>query len=707
MIKWKYVERPSLVAVYFLLVTCDAGSTAQGRHLPTAWDELDTPSFVEAARLDVAEGQLDEATESQVRQNAKARLLAVDAIATGNLYNIRQLFELAKPTMKAQEIAEVQQRLSQRDDDPSTLQFWEMQSRVELLEQLSADPQQSRQLACDWCDAKGQIIDDTDRGKAEFNPTYEEALFHYRVRWLLSRLRYKTVNSSSMTATWTGTITAPRSGQYVFSATPINPSFGNPGEGQYYYQSLRVTVGNDLALDAKWPDWKFNGEAIALEAGTALPIVVEFSHSRKVGGTSDDHTSGNECPVAMLYWSGPGIARQLVPANVLTLPDGSGPGLLVTFRSTKDGQSEPAVLSDPRVDHVWLSGICVVPKHPQQQRYVVDAVWQRYSRPEFIEWCQNDHHLWALLNDEMLAECLSHEQRRAVVQTALDNPDLLTAQLWQAARQFFMNYRFDDPGGAMDVLGRWMVENADESPELSRDYFTVNLLRYRALADALTYQYPDHKRQLEDNYLVTDDGRCVLPAAYTLAFSYLISGPTLDKMNSHVGIEEWVAKLDERLADKSLTGERRVNWLLARATAQEIRNVMADRHSWQFGDPSRGLPWVEQAVSEATDQSTKVRAQLNQVVRLAVTNRYDEASQGIAAIAADGVIATNDKLTEWKNRIDTMKRVDAEDVQRQQEIAQEAYRRRIEVLRDQAARNGDSVAAQRFGQILDELPSGP
>ena len=67
----------------------------------------------------------------------------------------------------------------------------------------------------------------------------------------------------------------------------------------------------------------------------------------------------------------------------------------------------------------------------------------------------------------------------------------------------------------------------------------------------------------------------------------------------------WIERLEARLADESLTGDRRVNWLLARAQAEEIRRGRPHEHYLTVERPLAGRAWIEEATLVAESEGVR------------------------------------------------------------------------------------------------------
>jgi hypothetical protein len=453
-----------------------------------------------------------------------------------------------------------------------------------------------------------------------------------------------------------------------------------------------VSIDGNQSLNAGWNDWKYLGTPVTLTANQPTPIKIEYVHSRIVGGPTDDHTSGNECPSALLYWEGPGISRGIVPSQAISASDGSGNGLLGTFQSSYGGQQVTKTSVDPSIDHVWISGICIVPQHLPQQRAVMDQVWQRYGNQSFVDRCRQQQLPYPLLADEMLVECLNREQRLAVVNWAAEAPDLVNSQSWKVVRQFFMNYRHDAPQEVLDVLGEWMVAHQDIVPDIGADFLVANRVQFRLLADALFVQYPPHAEQLETNYLVTENGQCVLPTAYTLGYGYLMVNK----------LEDWIKLLDDRLADDSLAGDRRVNWLIARAQAEELRDLHPGRNYVGHEELLAGRGWLDEAALVAENDELKLRVVNERLARLVGLNEWNAVDKEFAHME-EAFPRAQQAVASWKSTTDAMKSKIADRIESHRRVADQAYVDELTRRRDTAANRGEFNDVAAYEMILTGL----
>ena len=228
--------------------------------------------------------------------------------------------------------------------------------------------------------------------------------------------------------------------------------------------------------------------------------------------------------------------------------------------------------------------------------------------------------------------------------------------------------------------------------------YWTNRLDYNVLGYAVSWQYPAHMALLEQNYLVQTDGRCCQPVAYVLAHSYAMKSR----------MEDWVAKLDARLKDTSLTGDRRVGWLLARAQAEEIRlSRPEDRKEVTYAYLA-GRGWIEEACLTAQSESVRLLAYKELAVRLASEEQFAAAraqldKAGQKCSSADSVA----RLAVWRQEIGQVAAGYESLHQNQTAAAQKGYWDAVRARHQQAVSAGDKAAASRYEQIMSDAGVKP
>ena len=277
--------------------------------------------------------------------------------------------------------------------------------------------------------------------------------------------------------------------------------------------------------------------------------------------------------------------------------------------------------------------------------------------------------------------------------------------------------RYRCPDGALEFFGTWCQRHADdpvqfsdkffyhselygtwracvegEPAQFSASFYHKNRMLYRWLGDSVAWTYPPHLGQLEDQYLAAPDGTCVLPAAYTLTYGYWSLGR----------IQEWIDKLDARLADKQLTGDRRVNWLIARAHAEEIRQGKVSR--WPGAHQTlAGRGWIETACLVAQSEPVRLRAYRELIVRLVAEEEIDKAQAQLDRLQGSfSEPAVTGDLATWQGDLDKARARLQQNQVDQAAQAKEAYVEQLRERYQKAVDRDDQAAVTRYGEMLSE-----
>ena len=266
------------------------------------------------------------------------------------------------------------------------------------------------------------------------------------------------------------------------------------------------------------------------------------------------------------------------------------------------------------------------------------------------------------------------------------------AILWMYAMS-----RISSPDTALNLLGSWLQTHTQVEPQFSSaDQATADSC-YLNLGFGLALQYRPHLTPVEQNYLPLADGGCCLPAAYGLAHAYRCLGRA----------EEWIAKLDARLQDKTIQGDPRVGWLLARAWAEEFRSAGAGE-----GGPLRhvlaGRSWLDEACLTAQSEPVKLRAYKELLVRLTQEEQFDAARDLLKK--ATGQCSLPDsatKLAQWGQQIDALAQSSAQSHAQQVTDSQKAYWDAIRARRQKALDAGDKAAVSRYEKMMSDAGITP
>jgi hypothetical protein len=428
-----------------------------------------------------------------------------------------------------------------------------------------------------------------------------------QAEWCLQQVLPKKVDRKAFSATWIGVLTPRRSATYVFSTTPINvnKAIGNDA----VRETMSVTLaGNQVlntnpdqpgAADAKKSErkqlsassiataWEWKGQPIPLQAGRAVPIRVDVTYACRRANPTD-------APSAMLFWEAPGMDRRSIAGEMLTLPNGSAGGLQAAYSWKEETQPITVTEQDPTLDFAWATPADIAPRAPAVVRQLTDRIWQLATSPAYLGDCTSRNVSHIYFDDASSIEYLTSTQRKEFTQLLVQHPDLLALANKEQLVRIYRSLRFGAEDESLDLLGLWMHRHANIEPEITAEFFHVNRQSFVELADCITRQLPNQYKLLKERYLETSDGRCVLPAAYTLSYSFAMAansaaaampkGPiqaTRESKSNRSGnasiatasspaapdalSNDWVKLVEAKLNDKSMVGNLRVNWLLARA----------------------------------------------------------------------------------------------------------------------------------------------
>ncbi len=515
-----------------------------------------------------------------------------------------------------------------------------------------------------------------------------EDLREKQLGWLLKSITWSRKKfEGGFSVTWTGQIRPLQSGSYTFSVSPIdiNRNFLNEVVSQW----MTVRIDGQEVVNASPGDWKYEGEAVELSAGVSVPLQVTYRYE-----TTSRNIEGGKPPCAVLYWEGPGISKTVVPANVLLTPDGKANGLLAEYkRPSAEGDEVLTTLVEPRLEHLWQRDRNFISPHPDAQQQVTSELWGRLINPALFDTCEaaNDPLQHRLIRDSKLGCYLTGEQRREFLERLTERPALLEMMSIDQISEVFVNCQQGTGNASVRLLGTWMHLHSNVEPELALNFYRENRHLYRYLTIRLVWQDRRGIELLLDEYLELPDGSCCLPAAYTLAYGHLVQGK----------IEEWVELLNAKLADNSLTGERRVNWLLARAQAQEIRHGLASRHVIRWEALLAGREWLEEAQLVAESQAASRRALKERASRLTATNQWEPAKQLLQQHAAGSI--SQEELTTWQMDIDAME-LAAEELQEKNKVdARIAQLDELRRRKQRATDAGNAAAEARYSNLIEQM----
>jgi hypothetical protein len=615
-------------------------------------------------------------------ERAKRTALSEGGLASLSVQEQQAILGWSDPVLTDAEKLSLQELIGSRYGDPQQLGFVEFQARASILSSLLPVGYEGhaglRKSLGDWIEShqlSGLEPDQLD--------------------WCFRTLLPPVDDKSGFRAVWTGYLTPPRSGQYTFSVSPWKVSYENTeyGATRRYRQSMNVQVNGKHLVAASPEGWSYGGDGIELTAGQAVPVRIEFAYER-----NDQHRL---CPV-ILYWRGPGTSESVVPASVFTRNEEGDAGLDATYVwATEDGDaagvtremSEQTV--DPNVEFVWHDGLTVDARSMGARAIAQEFVnrWMRDSK-EFADDLRRRPQMAALLTCDQLRSCL-----QALVSNEIALRSISPAEM----QRLYGAVRCGAEEDAVELLGVWMTYRANDVPQVAADageYFRLNRTFYYFLSTQIGFENPEAMSLLEERFLETENGECCLPVAYALTEAYLLRG---DPAGPAGEIALWIDKLEERLADESLVGDRRVSWLIARAHAEEVRYGRHGRHNWNLPVLASGRSWIDEARLVAESDPMRWRAELEYVTRLGTQGQIDEATkhlEGLGQPPSEAIAAIVRPMSERLVQLGAVKEQDAEN---QLQLQQDGYLQTIRDLGEQARARGDGAKAAQYESIIDQL----
>ena len=621
-----------------------------------------------------------------LRNQAKKMLLESNAVQTLSESQLNQILNLAGPSLTDVDKTTLRESINEQRDSVGQLDFEQMRSRLQTNNQLVDTSGHEghvvlRELTAEWLKSQNMSALSNKQLRMCLGLTYP----------MLSASASGTEACRGLTAEWTGQITPSHSGETVFSISPIDVNEKAPGHSRRL--TMQVWIDAQLVIDANPEEWKSEGEPVLLKQGEPVSVRVKIYYAclgeRWIAK-----------PIAAsLYWEGAAGPRSIVPesAFVITNNDAAEPksGLQASYHWEREGREivESAVV--PNLDTVIASNtIC---SYQDVLSSLVTEMLDRYIASDSLQTLSSEQEQASKnaspLSSGRLMRCLvlcTSAERAACLERILAQNDVVCSakslRLYEWARP-------GNPELALDLVGVSMqqgIRHSSYGPTVAGsawEYTIGNRERYIGLAHALAWEYPPSSKQLEEQYLEMPDGGCCLPVARTISYVYLMQ----DNINA------WIELLDSKLEDPSLTGDRRVSWLLARAQVEEIRRGRSGRFSTPMERILAGRAWLDEArlVAESAAESRSALKEL--FVRLIATGQWDSARELLAqeTTKSGGQL----KFASWHAHIDALELADEETQAQHKDEANQAYLAELERRRQQKVDSGSD--ASRYDALIE------
>lgn len=635
---------------------------------------------VDAAAFLVAQG-LTRVDASQQADVATAWLLESGAVSRLSADTINRLSQAAGSQLTD---AQRQALLSESREilgEASGISFDDLKEHIDVrTAYLYPDTENGRvakrQIVVDWADSRDPASLPIDQ-----------------VDWAMMAMLPKWMSEyppQEIDATWQARIIPPRSGEYMFGLSPHKLSATREeGDAQFFRQWMTIEVDGQKVLEAQPGDWQQDGTPVRLAQGQ--PATVKVTLRYRMRGYVPLPAAGQ------LYWSGPGIAKQIVGAAFYSLPNANEPGVrLAVSRRNGSGQYSCETTVDSIDQIIGKHAICT---HEQTLQRYIDQRLDDYLSPSFMNQAvakassdnvaEREPHPFTFLPDYrgIVNKASSTLRRRIANEFALRPEVFGPLDVWTMV-YFHDAVRFGAEREALDMLGAWMTIHASDSPELvgsTREFFDVNRAAYRHLIIPLVLEHAESAEWLEEDYLEMEDGTCCLSVATVVAYCHLVSGRML----------EWIEKLDARLGDASVAGDRRVSWLIARAVAEEIRTCPQDhKHYPGCHRIGAGFGWLDEAMLVAKTPNVKELAGRERVARLVALGKWD---------AAEAALEGNPGLGDLQARLSLLRSAAALEAENQAAAADAAVLAEMRRRRARANARGDTASADKYLAIIERL----
>ncbi|WP_029246822.1 PA14 domain-containing protein [Schlesneria paludicola] len=621
-------------------------------------------------------------------QRGKSLFLATDLSgATISYQTLEMLHWLTRFRLSPEEVARTRSTILARNDDWTGQPFEEVWAKCWMLYRLKVDaPPRIAELRR-WVSAGG---------KPDQIPPME--LQHDMVRQCFEELH---LINGPFSVEWNGFVTASQSGAHVFSISPINVNSSNPDQPIKF--AMTISVGGQKKLDSSPTEESSSGVAGG-GAWTSSSSPVQLVAGRPVAFRVTATANVAEVPDSILHaivsWSRDGGPQVVLPSSSLTLPTTGEPGLAATYSWQADGQPRVLKRVDANIDFAWVHSPIKLAVNTATASKLSDVMWATLTSPAYLQsLLDSQFKMHPFFKEPDDTSCgLSTERRKAFHELLLQTPQLLDTVSVKLAVDFYQAHRAGAPETALDVFGVWAQRHADLMCKFGdgSEFDADTRSQLAGMAMLTTLQLPHHAARLQNEYLQLPDGRCSLPVAYALASSYL----------GRQKLEEWTAFLDTRLSDSSLVGDTRVNWLIARAYAEEIRYMPQNLDlSWNTYRSTRALDgqvYLEQALKAAKSPATISRATLEIAARLVWGGQTQAAQDLLTKTSKSLPVEEQAKLSVAIAQVIRLTNLRSESALNQSLEAQKAYLSVLKQRRDLAAAKGDTATAQRYEELISK-----
>jgi hypothetical protein len=263
---------------------------------------------------------------------------------------------IATPALTVDQQQQIRQALLSRTDNWQGQPYSELRGKLRMMRRVTIPTSTRIQEGARWAQAGGQL-------SAVPAQDIPEAYLYFVTAPLQPVF-------GSFSVHWQGQVTAPQTGNYTFSISPINVN--SPDAQNPLQLTVTLNVGGNAVFTANATQWNRSSTPVSLTAGQPVALALDWS-------AQVSQRFPNRALHALLYWSGPSVANSIIPQAALSLPDGSAAGLQTTYTWTNSNGQQTLTRTEPNIDVLWTS------VHMDQQQRPADAHADRTEHRCFVD----------------------------------------------------------------------------------------------------------------------------------------------------------------------------------------------------------------------------------------------------------------------------------------------------------------------------------
>ncbi|MEO1525519.1 MAG: PA14 domain-containing protein [Planctomycetota bacterium] len=516
------------------------------------------------------------------------------------------------------------------------------------------------------------------------NNDWDELPFDRRTK-LMSGLGHRSDVGEIISARWTGSLTAPATGEYTMQVH----------QNECFRGTCRLWVGDSLVVDASdikavcEGEARFASDPIVLTAGQPVALKMEYAGEPLVWRNGPGGKAMAEMITTLMWKQGNGLVT-LIPASALSPPSGSGDsatGVKAEFFSDQSLEE----LAFTRISSSVELPSRIVDTNEQWESHltVCKNCYGTLTAPEFEAAVAQDPvgNYWENSDVGFALEFTGSSAREQYTSWLLSHPSVLAADPGLFASVFSRLAAAPD-GKRIDLLRAWASERPLKPVKIGfyPDEYSEENASYEWLGRWLTGQNAEELKMLVENDLEMPNGHCRMELSRVLAYSAVECGQA-----------GWFRQelLDQM---EGLRGDAQVSWLLALAAYEEVGSGFPVR-------PNLAIPYLEQAMLLAETDGMRFQVLGQYVPRLASIGEFSEATSVLDRYADRFEAAEQVSLiAQWRSEIQALETSWADKITARKASQEEANRdERVAMLQerlDRAQQNGRTTLAAKYRDMI-------